>query len=64
MTDREGEKWDGSNSGAFLFHYVKDGDSIKLKSTKIFADSSPAMKLMLQNNMIDAETLKGIVIGS
>lgn len=64
MTDKEGGKWDGCNSGAFLFHYVKDGDTIKLKSTRIFADSSPALKMMLQKGLLDAETLKGIVIGS
>lgn len=64
VTDKEGNKWDGANSGAYLFHYVKEGDGIKLKSTRIFADSSPALKLMLQKGLLDAETLKGIVIGS
>lgn len=64
VTDREGNKWDGQNKGAFLFRYADEGQGIKLKSTQIFADSSPAMKMMLEKGLLDAESLKGIVIGS
>lgn len=65
LTDKEGNKWDGCNSGGFLFHYVKQDDGkIKLKATRIFTDVSPTFKLMLQKGLIDGETLKGIVIGS
>lgn len=64
VTDKEGGKWHGNSTGAFLFRYAKDENTIKLKSTQIFSDSSPALKMMLQNGLLDAETLKGIVIGS
>lgn len=52
------------NQGAFLFRYVKEWEEIKLQSTKIFVDMGPTFKLMLQKGLLDAETLKGIVIGS
>ena len=65
VKDKEGNAWDGVNSGAFLFHYVKQDDGkIRLKSTRIFTDVGPTFKLMLQKGMLDAEALKGIVIGS
>ena len=65
IADPQGEKWDGVAKGAFRFLYAKDGsDGIKLKETRIFSDASPAMRLMLKNNMINGEQLAGIVIGS
>jgi hypothetical protein len=66
VTDEEGGKgWHGYGPGSFQFQYVKDGSGkIKLRKTRIFSDSGPAVKLMLQNNLINAEQLAGIVIGS
>lgn len=65
ITDPDGRKWHGHGSGAFQFFYVRDGSSgIKLKQKRIFSDSSPAMKLMLQNKFIDGEQLARIVSGS
>ena len=64
MTDCEGNTWDGRNKGAFLFRYADEGDGIKLKSTQIFSDASPALKMMLEKGLLDAEGLRGIVIGS
>ena len=64
LTDPDGNKWQGVHKGAFHFKYVKDGDSIKLRETRIFADASPALRLMLNNKLIGPEQLAGIVIGS
>ena len=65
VDDPEGGKWHGACAGAFQFDYVKDGsDGFKLRKTRIFSDSSPALKVMLKNNMINADQLAGIVIGS
>ena len=55
---------DGVATGGFKFIYVKEGDTIKMKESKIFSDGTPAMKLMLQNKMIDGNALAGIVLNS
>lgn len=60
----EGGKWHGYCTGAFQFEYVKDGESFKLKKTRIFSDSSPALKVMLKNNMINGDALAGIIGGA
>lgn len=68
VEDPEGSgKWHGYCPGSFQFDHVKNGDGdgkIKLKQTKIFSDSSPALRVMLKEGMIGAEELKGIVMGS
>jgi hypothetical protein len=66
VTDPEGEKgWHGYCPGGFQFEYAKDDSGkIKLRKTRIFSDSSPALKVMLQNKQLNAEQLAGIVIGS
>lgn len=65
VDDPEGGKWHGYCPGSFQFDYVKDSSgTIKLKKTRIFSDSSPALRVMLQNKMIEGEQLTGIVIGS
>lgn len=64
-TDPEGGKWHGHLSSSFVFFYVKDNSgNIKLKETKIFGDSTPALKVMLQNGMLNGEQLAGMVKGS
>ena len=66
VTDEEGGKrWHGYGPGSFQFQYVKeDSGEIKLRKTRIFSDSGPAVKSTLQNNLINAEQLAGVVIGS
>ena len=64
VTDPQGAKWDGVIASMFSFDYVREGGGIKLKETRIFSDPSPAMKLMLKNNMLNGEQLAGIVISS
>jgi hypothetical protein len=66
VTDPEGGKgWHGYCPGSFHFQYVKDDSGkIKLRKSRIFSDSGPALKLMLKNKLLDAEQLAGIVIGS
>ena len=65
VKDPYGKGWDGVATGGFQFGYVKDGSGdIKLKYSKIFSDPSPAMKIMLQNKMVNGDQLAGIVIGS
>ena len=66
VTDPEGGgRWHGFCPGSFQFEYVKCEDGkIRLRKTRIFSDSSPAMRVMLKNKMIDGEALAGIVIGS
>ena len=65
ISDSEsGEKWHGASPGAFLFNYVKDeSGGIKMKKKSIYAYPT-ALKTKLENKMIDAEQLAGIVIGS
>ncbi|KAK5170611.1 uncharacterized protein LTR77_005200 [Saxophila tyrrhenica] len=64
ITDPQGEKWDGVSPAAFSFRYVKEGEGIKLKETKIFSDPSPALKLMLQDGALDGEHLVGMLKGA
>ena len=66
VKDPEGSgKWHGYCPGSFQFDYVKcDDGKIRLKKTRIFSDSTPAMRVMLKNKMIDGEALAGTDIGS
>lgn len=60
-TDLEGKKWHGVAFGAYHFIFVKDNGDIKLKYTRIYADQSPVMKLMLKNNLVNAEQVAGML---
>lgn len=64
VKDPQGESWDGVGPGAFQFHYVKDGDDIKLKQTKIFSDPSPALRFLLQAGALDGEQVAGMLKGA
>ena len=55
--DLEGNKWHGKNSAAFYFTYVKESDGFKLKRTRIFADATPALRVMLQNGILNGEQI-------
>jgi len=60
--DLTGRKWDLEMEAMFQFEYVKaaDGiDGIKMKSTKAFSDSTPAVVEMLKRGMIKPEQLLG-----
>lgn len=64
-TDSNGKKWHGSGPGAFSFKWTgKEEKDIKLKETRIFADSTPAVKVMLANKHINAEQLASIIVNS
>ena len=56
VRDPSGKEWDVVTNSAFHFEYVKDSkakhDGIKLKSTKIFCDSGPALMLMLKRGQL------------
>jgi len=61
VKDEQGREWDAVTPGGFRFVYVKDPSAehhgIRLKSTRIFADSGPAMAVMLQRGLIKASDL-------
>ena len=62
--DLEGNKWHGKNSAAFYFTYVKESDGYKLKRTRIFADATPALRVMLQNGILNGEQIAGMLKGA
>lgn len=60
-TDAQGNKWHGVAFGAYHFVFVKESGEIKMKLTRIYADPSPIMKLMLKNNFVNAEQIAGML---
>ncbi|MCJ1460821.1 hypothetical protein MMC28_011203 [Mycoblastus sanguinarius] len=56
VKDGSGREWDHVTPGAFHFEYVKDSKAkhqgILLKSSRIFADSGPALMLMLKRGQL------------
>lgn len=64
VQDPRGDSWDGVGPGAFQFHYVKDGDDIKLKETKIFSDPSPVLKFLLQAGALNGDQIAGMLKGA
>ena len=61
VKDGTGKEWDMVTPSAFHFEYVKDSeakhDGVRLKSTRIFADSGPAMMMMLKRGQVKAADL-------
>ena len=57
VKSEDGKEWDIVTPGAFLFEYVKDGSGVKLKSTKIYADSAPGMMTMVKRGLIKPSDL-------
>lgn len=64
VKDPQGQSWDGSGPGAFQFHYVKDGEGIKLKQSKIFSDKTPALKFLLEAGALNGEQIAGMIKGA
>ena len=56
VKDGTGKEWDFMTPSAFHFEYVKDSkaehDGVRLKSTRIFADSGPALMMMLKRGQM------------
>ena len=56
VKDGTGKEWDVVTPSAFHFEYVKDSqaehDGVRLKSTRIFADSGPALMMMLKRGQM------------
>ena len=56
VKDASGKEWDICNPSVFHFEYVKDSkakhDGVLLKSTRIFADSGPALMLMMKRGQL------------
>jgi len=60
ISDNEGKKWSAVMEAAFRFWYVKDEsgpEGIKIKETRIYADSMPALGFMLQKGIVSAKDL-------
>jgi hypothetical protein len=60
-TDLAGKTWHVHAFGAYHFIFVKEDGGIKMKSTRIYADQSPVMRLMLKNNIISGEQAVGML---
>ena len=56
VKDGTGKEWDVVTPSAFHFEYVRDSkaehDGVRLKSTRIFADSGPALMMMLRRGQM------------
>ena len=56
VKDGSGKQWDVVTPSAFHFAYVKDSrakhDGVRLQSTRIFADSGPALMMMLKRGQL------------
>lgn len=61
VRDGERREWDIKVPSAFWFEYVRDEGAkhggILLRSTKIFGDTAPVMKAMVQRGMVTKEDL-------
>lgn len=60
VRDASGREWDVVTPGAFHFEYVREEGNehgIKLVMTRVFADSGPALVLMLKRGQVKGEDL-------
>lgn len=62
VTDPDGGKWVGVANLGFKFGFAQKGDEIKMNETRLFTDPSPALRLLLQNKLVDGEGVAKIIM--